>query len=119
MHPKFRAFPGAYPFRPHIPKQSVREEAELVWLAADTDSDYLGAEAMPGQCHAVGAVRQVAIKCTPRGRAQHSHCAAIERLELGRNFRQRDEHLITHIPEDSHEDFLCRRYFLGKMQRIE
>ena len=91
----------------------------MVWLTAETHSDYLGAETKLRQCDTVGAVRQFAIKCTPWGRAQYSYSATVLRLELGHDFRQRNKHLVTHIPEDSHQDCLCRKYFLGKMQRIE
>jgi hypothetical protein len=50
---------------------------------------------------------------------QSGYSARFEQLELGEDVRYRNAHLIAHVPEDSHEGFLCRKYFLGKMQRIE
>ena len=82
------------------------------------NADDLGSEALFGQRDPVIAVREIAVERASRGRTQHAH-RAIGRFEFGKHIRYRDVHLIADVSDDLHEVFRWRRYFFGKMQRIE
>src|SRR5215510_1116710 len=65
MHAELGSLARAYPLRPHVAQQPVREEPKLVRCIGQIGTDNLGAKAWFAQSDAIRPAGQVAIQSAP------------------------------------------------------